>query len=92
MEKYDLCFTSPPFFDLEVYETDNNSQSINKYKTMEDWERDFMVTLIEQNIKVLDNNGYFAIYIPEYKFTMNYLKSRCLLNTALIFRSYHWEL
>lgn len=77
--KYDLCFTSPPFFDLEVYETSNNSQSINKYKTMEDWERDFMVTLIEQNIKVLDNNGYFAIYIPEYKFTMNYLKKHAKL-------------
>ena len=30
-EHYDLCLTSPPFFDLETYENNSNTQSINKY-------------------------------------------------------------
>lgn len=79
LSKYDLCFTSPPFFDLEVYESTNESQSINKYRSSEDWERGFLVTLIEQNIKVLEVFGHFAIYIPDYPFTMNYLKTHKLL-------------
>ena len=57
----------------------NISQSINKHAFIDEWERDFMVKLIEQNLKVLELNGHFAIYIPEYQYTMNYLRNHKLL-------------
>ena len=40
-KKYDLVFTSPPFFDLEVY-ADEKSQSISKFNTLEKWKQNFL--------------------------------------------------
>ena len=37
----DLCFTSPPYFDLELY-ADEPSQSFIKYKTKSEWVNEFL--------------------------------------------------
>lgn len=37
---YDLVFTSPPFFDLEVYENEEG-QSVEKFNTVDKWKKRF---------------------------------------------------
>lgn len=70
---YDLCLTSPPFFDLEIYEN-NKNQSINKFLTEYSWETKFLIILVKKNIKALKKNGHLAIYISgNYKYFMNYM-------------------
>ena len=82
---YDLCLTSPPFFDLETYENSNN-QSIKKYTTEKSWERDFLITLVEKNVETLKKGGHLVLYIPSYyKFFMNYMKKHKKLKYIGIF-------
>ena len=44
--RYDMCLTSPPYFDLEVY-SHEDTQSIKKYKTYEEWIEYFIKPIIE---------------------------------------------
>lgn len=45
-EKYDMCLTSPPYFDLEVY-SHESTQSIKKYDKYEDWIEGFIKPIID---------------------------------------------
>ena len=71
--KYDLCFTSPPFFDVEKYE-DNSNQSISRYMEIDEWVRDFLIPLAEKNISHLKKGGHFVIYVPDYFQFMDFMK------------------
>lgn len=62
---FDLAFSSPPFFKLEIYEN-NKSQSVSKFNTVETWKNGFLFPLIDKSTKALKNYGYFAIYISDY--------------------------
>ena len=45
-QKFDMCLTSPPYFDLEVY-SHEDSQSIKKYETYEEWILQFLKPMID---------------------------------------------
>jgi hypothetical protein len=45
-QKFDMCLTSPPYFDLEVY-SHEPTQSIKKYETYEEWIDNFIKPIIE---------------------------------------------
>ena len=62
---YDLVFTSPPFFDLEVYEN-VSSQSIKKFNTLEKWKKNFLFPSIKKSYKALKKGGHLALYINDY--------------------------
>jgi hypothetical protein len=62
---YDLVFTSPPFFDFELYEKDKG-QSVEKFNTLDRWLAGFLFPLIDKSYKALMLNGYFGIYISDY--------------------------
>jgi len=62
---YDLVFTSPPFFDLEIYETDNMNQSIKRYSDITTWFQNFMAQCIDKSIDALEENGHLALYIAD---------------------------
>jgi len=64
-DEYDLVFTSPPFFDLEIYE-DSKNQSINKFSTLEKWKNNFLFPAMEKSVKCLKEKGSLAIYIQNY--------------------------
>jgi RimJ/RimL family protein N-acetyltransferase len=72
---YDISFTSPPFYDLEVY-NDDNTQSIIGYKTQSEWIKNFLNVLADINIHYLKIGGYFIIYVPEYKEFIEYMENR----------------
>tara|TARA_R110002074_G_scaffold401415_1_gene599506 strand:- start:2264 stop:3706 length:1443 start_codon:yes stop_codon:yes gene_type:complete len=82
---HDLCLTSPPFFDLEIYEN-SEGQSIKKFTTEKSWERDFLRILVEKNVKTLKKGGHLVLYIPSYyKDFMNYMKKHKKLKYVGIF-------
>lgn len=62
---YDLIFTSPPFFDLEIYEKDNINQSVARYRDINMWFDKFMTQCIDKSIDVLEKNGHLALYIAD---------------------------
>ena len=45
-KRYDMCLTSPPYYDLEVY-SHEDSQSIKKYDSYEKWLNEFIKPVID---------------------------------------------
>ena len=45
-KRYDMCLTSPPYYDLEVY-SHEESQSINQYKSYDEWINEFIKPIID---------------------------------------------
>ena len=88
VEKYDLVFTSPPFFDLEVY-SDDQTQSIKKFPSLEEWKKNFMFMSVKKSKQSLIKGGHLALYISDFNKTkyvkdiINYAK-----NIGLIYKGY----
>jgi len=67
---YDFVFTSPPFFDREIY-SEEDTQSMHQVNTVQYWLDTFMYPLLEicsRNMKV---EGFMAISINDYAYHMN---------------------
>ena len=65
-KNFDLVFTSPPYYDLEKYSDDEN-QSIIKYKNFEEWYNNFLLKSMRDAFDKLENNGIMAININNTK-------------------------
>jgi 16S rRNA G966 N2-methylase RsmD len=65
-EKFDLVFTSPPYFDAEVY-GDDKDQSCVKFDTYEKWESGFLKSMIEKSWSVLNDGGRIILNVPDNK-------------------------
>ena len=64
--RFDLIFTSPPYFDLEVYNNSVN-QSINKFPKFEDWYQKFLLKSLYDSIDKLEKFGILALNINDTK-------------------------
>lgn len=53
----DMVFTSPPYFNLEVY-SDNERQAENKYSSYEEWKTKWLTDVIQKCIMRLNRKGY----------------------------------
>ena len=62
--KYDTVFTSPPFFDYEIYVNDAK-QSISGRETLESWTTDFLYPYISKAWNSLLPGGILALYISD---------------------------
>lgn len=62
----DLCFTSPPYFNLEKY-SNEVTQSFKKYTTKNDWVDGFLLQTIEHCHFGLKKSGYMLINIADPK-------------------------
>ena len=65
-EKFDLVFTSPPYYDVEIYSDDKN-QSIKRYSTFDKWYKKFLLKSINLSIDKLKKYGTLAININNFK-------------------------
>lgn len=63
-EKFDLIFTSPPYFDKEKYDQ-SEYQSYVKYKKFDNWMNDFLFKTIELRTKTLKSGGHLVINISD---------------------------
>ena len=61
--KMDFIFSSPPYFALEIYKSEN--QSYKEGMTYEDWMNGWMKPTIENIHKYLKDDGIFAINIKD---------------------------
>jgi len=58
--RFDMCLTSPPYFDLEVY-SHEDTQSIKNYKTYEEWVEGFIRPIIEFVCKNVDKYSCWSV-------------------------------
>lgn len=63
-EYFDLVFTSPPYFDLEIYtETQDDNQSINEFTNLDSWFEKFLMFSLQKCWKSLNARGHMIIII-----------------------------
>jgi tRNA1(Val) A37 N6-methylase TrmN6 len=66
LKRFDTIFTSPPYYDLEIY-SDDETQSCAKYTKYKIWLNKFLLTVISKSIQVLSKEGYLLINIKNSK-------------------------
>ena len=66
-DTFDLAFTSPPYFDLEIYDGDAKTQSRTRYPQYPAWRDGFLRPMIESVFDVLKPNRYFLLNIGDIK-------------------------
>lgn len=57
----DICFTCPPYYDIEIYETNNPNQSISKFNSYDLWLNDFLFKSIDNMISYLKDGGHIVL-------------------------------
>lgn len=62
---FDMTLTSPPFFDLEVYDATSSTQSITKNKTYSEWIDNFYKIFLQKIC--FATSKYIVIYTSNYK-------------------------
>lgn len=61
---FDLIFTSPPFFDFEIY-TDRVGQSVISHPKLNSWLVCFLFFSLRKSWEVLDEGGHMVIHIAD---------------------------
>eukprot|EP00041_Stephanoeca_diplocostata_P016950 m.336517 g.336517 ORF g.336517 m.336517 type:complete len:716 (-) comp20538_c0_seq2:373-2520(-) len=64
-ETFDLIFSSPPFFDLEIY-TSAKGQSVENMQSVQHWLQDFLFVCMHKFWNVLDPMGYLALHMSDF--------------------------
>ena len=67
-EDIDCAFSSPPYFNLEKY-SDEDTQCMVRYKTLDDWFAGYVAPTIQHIYRGLNREGVFATNIADYKTT-----------------------
>lgn len=62
--KFDLVFTSPPYYNIERYNTDE-SQSYKRYRKCDDWLNGFLFKALDNGWSVLNSGGVMMINISD---------------------------
>ena len=63
-EYFDIAFTSPPYFSVERYSYDD-TQSWVRYKTIDDWNKDFLHKALGKIWKTLKPGGHLCVNIAD---------------------------
>jgi len=69
-EYYDVALTSPPYYNTEHY-SDEETNSLNRYKTFDDWCEGFYYPLIEKTMDALKPTGVFILNIGDRKYPLS---------------------
>ena len=64
-DKYDLVFTCPPYFDLEIYDEFDKKQSINKYPLLDSWINEFLFPMLKLSWDYLIIGGHMIVVIND---------------------------
>lgn len=63
---YDLAFSSPPFYDVEIY-NDEDTQSIVRYPDFVVWMREFLLPSLSKLVMSLKEKGKLALHFYDTK-------------------------
>ena len=64
-ESIDFAFSSPPYFDLEVY-SDEPTQCFNKFPTLEEWLEGYVRATIKNIYRMLRKGAVYAVNIADF--------------------------
>lgn len=67
---FDIALTSPPYYDTEKY-TDEETNSLNRYKTFDSWCDGFYLPMIQKTLDSLKVGRYFILNIGSRKYPLN---------------------
>ena len=65
-EKFDLMYSSPPYFDYEKY-SDDDKQSIKLWNTEELWLNNFLLPSMNKIINHMKKDGHIVLYFGQEK-------------------------
>lgn len=68
--KFNLALTSPPYYDTEHY-SDEETNSLNRYKTFDEWVLGFYTPLILKTMEYLTDDGVFVLNIGDRKYNLS---------------------
>ena len=61
--KYDVVFTSPPYYNIEIYRKEK--KDIEVQKTKEEWNETFYKPLFERTWAAMQSPGYYILNVPQ---------------------------
>jgi len=61
--KYDLVFTSPPYWKAEKYQGEKSSHAL--YKKFDEWMDKFLFAMMDNSISVLESGGHLVLNISD---------------------------
>lgn len=77
---YDLVFTSPPYFNLEVYSAEA-TQSADEESNIDEWYNKFLMVALNKSIELMSDDGYLVIVINDIRngppFTLRMVNDLC---------------
>jgi hypothetical protein len=65
--KYDIAFTSPPFYDVEIY-SNEDTQSTSRYKDFVSWMKDFLLPSIRKLVASLKDRGILILHLGDSEY------------------------
>ncbi|MBP5710597.1 MAG: hypothetical protein J6W84_06430 [Bacteroidales bacterium] len=68
--KFDIALTSPPYYNTEHY-SDEETNSLNRYKTFDSWVDGFYTPLILKTVDRLDDGGVFILNVGDRKYPLS---------------------
>lgn len=72
-QKFDLVYSSPPYFRFEIYDDIGENQSVNKYKDFEEWYNSFLLASCIKGWNHTKKGGHFAIIINHVNLQETYV-------------------
>jgi hypothetical protein len=69
-EKFDIVFSSPPFFTLEIY-SKHKENSVKQFSTEKSWCDNFFVKSLIKAYNLLKKNGHIILYMGGSEYVMN---------------------
>lgn len=67
-EAYDTVFTSPPYFDYEIYSEETNQSIVGK-PTVDLWLKLFLFPYLTKAVRSLVKGGFLVLYISDTKYS-----------------------
>ena len=64
--KYNCLYTSPPFFDLEIY-SDEKTQSTSRYKSLDSWLNNFLFPCLKKCDSMLESNSPIYLHLSDIR-------------------------
>ena len=65
-KSFDFCFTSPPYFNAEIY-SDDSSQSCNKYRGYSEWFYEFLIKAVQEAMRISEKVGVNIANVGGYR-------------------------
>lgn len=93
-DKYDLVFTSPPYFDTEQY-SDNPNQSYRRYSNYKEWFEEFLLSIVDGSRHSLNSGGYLVLNIKnssKYKIADDLVEACDKRSGWILEKTYHMRL